>query len=201
MSLITRRWNLLLVLSTLVALLTLAVTSTTVHAQTAPQAASTCRGTLTLSRTTTVSGGELQYAASGLEPNAAYTISIGGQLVARATTSNAGTTGGSVLVPVGLGTTGGTIQVSTATTCAAATLTVIGQSTFGCPFVTNTFFPNTFFTNTPFGCGFIPAPVVTNPLFTTFTTPVVTFPNVVTIPSIGTTRTCIVPGSNIVVAC
>ena len=143
-----------------------------VNAQSAPQPPSSCRGTLSLGRTTVGSGAELAYAASGLEPNAPYSIVIGGQLVARATTSTAGTTGGTVLVPDVLGSASAPMQVSTATTCAAGTLTIVGLHTFGCPFVTTTIF----------GCGVIPAPVVVTPFVST---------PVVSVPTLLPVRTCV----------
>ena len=77
-----------------------------------------------------------------------------------------------MLVPDVLGTAGVQMQVTTATSCAAGALNVVGPHTFGCPFVTNTLF----------GCGFIPAPVVVTPFVST---PVVTIPTVVPV------RTCV----------
>ena len=155
----------MLAVGALAAVLATATTAGEAHAQSAPQPPSSCRGTLSLARTTVVSGAELAYAASGLEPNAPYSIVIGGQLVARATTSNAGTTGGTVLVPDVLGSASAPMQVSTASTCAAGTVTIVGPRFIGCPFV-----------STAFGCGVIPAPVVVNPFFST---PVVTVPTIV----------------------
>ena len=153
----------------LAAALALAASGGAVSAQTAPQPAANCRGTLTLG---TVRGGiELSYTASGLEANAPYTIFVDGQAVASATTTGAGTTGGSITVPAG--THGGSaVQVTTARSCAAGTIPVV--------------------------VGVLCAP----------TTTTVTADGVTVVINLGRTcpfgipvRTCILPGTFIVVPC
>jgi len=96
-------------------------------AQSAPRPSGSCTGQLTLTTGLVGVSRELAYAASGLEPDAPCTIFIAGREVARATTTGAGTTSGSVFVPDVVGTAGVEMQVTAASTCASGTLTVVGS--------------------------------------------------------------------------
>ena len=165
MAIFTGRRSTLFAAAVLAAALALAVSGSTASAQSAPRPPGTCRGTLTLG--TVFRGVELSYTATGLEANAAYTIFIGGQAVASATTTGAGTTGGSITVPAGTP-AGAEVQVTTANSCASGTLL---RPVFA------TFIPQAIVT-----VGGVTVVITRSP----FATPV---------------RTCIVPGTFVVVAC
>lgn len=122
--------------------LAIASTGGTAEAQTptTPQAGASCSGTLTLTPATIFSGGqrEVQIAATGLEADAQYTVSVNGQALLNGTTVSNGSTTVVVLlrplfaslVPVQVSTTNGS--------CAVATLTVVGPAFMPCVFTTAT---------------------------------------------------------------
>jgi hypothetical protein len=124
---------------------------------TSPRASSTCTGTLVLTPSVVTAsvfpGAEVTIAASGLEPDAAYTIFIGGMPFASATTNNAGTTSGSIFVR--LVAPAIDVQVTTAGRCAAATLRVAVPLIVSC---------GPFGVVTPFGCTVVISPTVLIPV-------------------------------------
>jgi hypothetical protein len=124
---------------------------------TSPRAATTCTGTLVLTPSVVSAfvfpGAEVTIAASGLEPNAAYTIFIGGMPYASATTNSAGTTSGSIFVRLVAPVID--VQVTTAGRCAAATLRVAVPLVLPC---------GPFGVVTPFGCTIVVSPGVLIPV-------------------------------------
>jgi hypothetical protein len=131
-----------------------------------PRTSTTCAGTLTLTPSIVFPsafspGTEIMIAASGLEPGAAYTIFVGGAPYASATTSNAGTTSGSVFVRPVAPTI--EVQVATTNTCASATLSfAVPAATVCVPVVTVTPFGPV----TTFSCPFVASPTVLIPVAT-----------------------------------
>jgi hypothetical protein len=114
------------------------------QAPTSPRDAATCTGTLTLAWGTLFDTPvlEMQYTVSGLEPDAPYTLFVGGQAAVSASTNSAGTASGSFTVLAQSASPN--IQVATAGRCAAATLprlplqaclAFMPTRTFACPFI------------------------------------------------------------------
>jgi hypothetical protein len=123
----------LLIGALLFGLLALHGTSQQVSAQAAPQPAANCRGKVILPLGSIVSPGSiLTYSAQGLEASAPYTIFIGGRVVSQASTTPGGTTGGTVAVPTTVGGGGVELQVTTSNGCASTTLTVGSTSLVFC---------------------------------------------------------------------